>query len=128
MDTEFKVGDLVTDILIGDGVVTQRVPSNQHYPIQAEFIDTEGNTFCGCYTADGKKLAIHNRKALYHRGTVFDIEECEPKRSKWFNVYFNRKNHNITTGLVQKTEEEAKKCQCDSNYLTTVEIPAEIFY
>jgi hypothetical protein len=131
MDTEFKVGDLVTDIAIGDGVVIYTNTINNTCPVQVKFIDINGSPIWVCYTADGKKAAFHKRKTLYHRGTVFDITEAAPARSKWANVYFDKDKKKVVTGSSRNTKEEAMDSIYTSDikfYLTTVEIPAEIFY
>lgn len=73
---EFKVGDKVTDMLLGDGTIHRIDNNNKKYPIIVKY--NNNNSFFS-YTINGY-LFPYSKQTLYPYGYTFDIKVIRPKR------------------------------------------------
>ena len=74
----FQVGDKVTCILWGKGVV-EKVDDSLNFPVKVRFADGDSVS----YTLDGKAFKSHIRPTLYHGHGTFNIELIEEKEPEF---------------------------------------------
>ena len=87
---------------------------NSCQPIIAQI---EGHNFSNSFTRDGK-YCIDDKNLPY------DLFFASEKHEGWVNVYKSESNRSLGAGIWQ-TEEEAKKWEGATDYVTTVKIEWE---
>jgi len=118
--SKFQVGDKVIDPMRFEGShPIIRITEENTYPI-----DVYVNGVIHSYLRDGRNVGTHIMPSLYHAGTKITIEEAEPVRPKWVNVYFN--GFRTWTGFVYDSMAEAIELPKDAPfYIKTIELKKE---
>jgi hypothetical protein len=114
MSKEFKVGDPVTCILKGKGVVTNIREPQKYFPVVVEFQSGQKDA----YTPEGRQFKLDSVSTLHHGHGIFEIKftpDPEP-------VYeWQWKIRNVHTGRLHYTgfnqsEEQMREIWEPENY------------
>ena len=119
METKFYVRQkaIAPTIFKGEGVVTE-TDGKGSYPIEV-IKDVRLYVF----TKNGKRYESTDSPALLPAGTKITIEEAEPVRPKWANIYFLVGSGEYRMGVAHDSETKAlKEISKDKNekYLKTI--------
>ncbi len=101
--SKFEVGDKVICPTCWDGTAKVIIVDDLRntYPVAVDTGDTIYR-----FTEDGRALEYHLQPSLFHAGTKITIEEAQPKRWPWVNVY-EASDGRIHSGNSHATKEKA---------------------
>jgi len=97
---KFQEGDMVIAPRLWKGSFPLCSFVNDHpFPISVRIDNGTEYSF----TDDGKEWPADLEPSLYHAGTKITIEEAEPKRWPWVNVYKTSSSHKFSAYVEQQS-------------------------
>jgi len=118
MNSKFQVNDLVIAPRLFSGVLkVNQIMHDTSYPVIVEDGDYEFS-----FMTDGKESETDLQPSLFHSGTKITIEDVQPTRWPWLNVY-QKSNGKIFVGNPCNTKAEAlEKIYGNYEYLHTCQL------